>query len=131
MLVIATAIRSGDFFLNTHHFFIAPTRAAALAVPAVLAAALWATGALAQPSPSPNLTPAPPLSEAAPASFKSATEGYQPYTDEATINWKAANDTVAQIGGWRAYAKEASAPSTTPTPTPSAAAASATGAAKP
>ena len=102
--------------MNTHHFFIAPTRAAALAVQAVLAAALWATGALAQPSPSPNLTPAPPLSEAAPASFKSATEGYQPYTDEATINWKAANDTVAQIGGWRAYAKEAAAATEAATP---------------
>lgn len=102
--------------MNTHRFFIALPRAAALAVPAVLAGALWATGALAQPSPSPDLTPAPPLSEAAPASFKSATQGYQPYTDEATINWKAANDTVAQIGGWRAYAKEAAAAPEAATP---------------
>lgn len=34
-------------------------------------------------------------------------EGYKPYTEEKTGNWKAANDTTAQIGGWRTYAKEA------------------------
>ena len=102
--------------MNTHRFFFAPPRAAALAVPAVLAAALWATGALAQPLPSPNLTSAPPLSDAAPNSFKSATVGYQPYTDEAITDWKAANDTVAQIGGWRAYAKEAAAAPEAATP---------------
>lgn len=39
--------------------------------------------------------------------FKSAFEGYQPYTDDKTGNWKEANDTTARIGGWRAYAKEA------------------------
>lgn len=28
----------------------------------------------------------------------------------ASADWKAANDTVARIGGWRAYAREAAAP---------------------
>lgn len=93
--------------MKPHRFSIAPPRLATFTVPAVLAAALWSTGALAQPAPSPN--PAPPLSEAASTGFKSVMEGYQPYTDEVTANWKAANDTVAQIGGWRAYAKEAAA----------------------
>ena len=102
--------------MNTHRFFNAPASAAALAVPAVLAAALWATGALAQPSPSPNPAIAPLLSEAAPGGFKSATEGFQPYTDDATTNWKSANDSVAQIGGWRAYAKEAAAAPEAATP---------------
>lgn len=44
-----------------------------------------------------------------PLAFQSAMEGYQPYTDDPTVDWKDANDTTARIGGWRAYAKEASA----------------------
>lgn len=45
----------------------------------------------------------------APASitFKSAFEGYQPFTDDPAGRWRQANDTTARIGGWRAYAKEA------------------------
>jgi outer membrane protein TolC len=34
---------------------------------------------------------------------------YQPFVDEKITSWKAANDKVGQIGGWRAYAKEAQA----------------------
>ena len=49
-------------------------------------------------------TPATP----APPAFKSAFEGYQPYTDDKTVSWKDANETTARVGGWRAYAKEAS-----------------------
>lgn len=37
----------------------------------------------------------------------SAMDGYQPFTDDAAIPWKAANDTVRLRGGWRAYAAEA------------------------
>ena len=52
--------------------------------------------------------------------YKSAFEGYQPFTDDKTVNWKEANDNVARIGGWRAYAKQAqevdSKPSNTPLP---------------
>lgn len=44
--------------------------------------------------------------------FVSALEGYRPYTEEAPVDWKAANDTTARIGGWRAYAKEARQPET-------------------
>lgn len=46
---------------------------------------------------------------AAPATteFRSALDGYQPYTDEKIVPWKEANDSVGRIGGWRAYAKEA------------------------
>ena len=42
-----------------------------------------------------------------PAPFKSAFEGYQPYSDDKMTGWKAANDEVARIGGWREYAKQA------------------------
>ncbi|MFM9902257.1 MAG: hypothetical protein ACKVOT_14695 [Polaromonas sp.] len=48
--------------------------------------------------------------------FQSAFEGYQPHTDDKPADWKAANDTTARIGGWRAYAKEAAAPAVAPTP---------------
>lgn len=65
----------------------------------VLVLPLWAGAAHAQ-------TPAPP----APAAFRSAFEGYQPYTDEKIVPWKEANDNVGRIGGWREYAKEARQP---------------------
>ena len=42
-----------------------------------------------------------------PLAYKSAFEGYQHFTDDKTANWKEANDNVARIGGWRAYAKQA------------------------
>ena len=56
----------------------------------------------------------------APLAYKSAFEGYQPFTDDKTVNWKEANDNVARIGGWRAYAKQSqevdSKPSNKPVP---------------
>ena len=56
---------------------------------------------LPAPPPSPAISPRP----AAP--YRSAMEGYQPYTDEKIIDWKQANDSTGRIGGWREYAKEA------------------------
>ena len=47
------------------------------------------------------------MADAAPPAYRSALEGYQPYTDEKTVNWKEANDNAGRIGGWREYAKEA------------------------
>ena len=45
--------------------------------------------------------------QAAPDEYRSALEGYQPYTENKMVPWREANDTVGKIGGWRAYAKEA------------------------
>ena len=87
-------------------------------------ASLLGMAAHAQPA----APPAPPPTTQ-PLAFQSALQGYQRYTDDKIVNWKAANDTTARIGGWRAYAKEASAPAATPAP--AAAAVPATGAAKP
>ena len=87
-------------------------------------ASLLGMAAHAQPAAPPAAPPTPQ-----PLAFQSALQGYQPYTDDKIGNWKAANDTTARIGGWRAYAKEASAPAATPTP--AAAAVPATGTAKP
>ena len=46
----------------------------------------------------------------APAPYRSAMEGYKPYTDEKIVDWKQANDSTGKIGGWREYAKEAQQP---------------------
>ena len=103
--------------MNIHHFSIAPRRLVTCAVPLVSTAVLWASVAIAQPAPTPPV--APPMAEGVPDGFKSVLDGYKPYTEEKTVNWKAANDTTAQIGGWRAYAKEAAqtSPAQNPAPT--------------
>lgn len=54
----------------------------------------------------------------APLAYKSAFEGYQPFTDDKTVGWKQANDNVARIGGWRAYAKQAQEADTQPSNPP-------------
>ena len=74
---------------------------------ALLAASLWTTQASAQASaPEKPIAPAA-MADAAPPAYRSALEGYQPYTDEKIVNWKEANDNAGRIGGWREYAKEA------------------------
>ena len=49
-------------------------------------------------------------------SYTSPIADYQPFVDEKVSSWQAANDKVGQIGGWRAYAKEARQPDNIPTP---------------
>jgi len=46
-----------------------------------------------------------------PATYRSALAGYRSAasTPAPAIGWKQANDQVARIGGWRAYAREAAA----------------------
>ena len=55
-----------------------------------------------------------PAATPAPTPYKSAFEGYQAYSDDPMVNWKAANEDVARIGGWREYAKQAQQPENTP-----------------
>lgn len=43
----------------------------------------------------------------APETYRSAFEGYQVFSNDKVANWKDANDTVGEIGGWRVYAQEA------------------------
>jgi hypothetical protein len=71
--------------------------------------AVAALAAMAQPAPhAPHAPPAaPPAATPAGLTYKSALEGYRPFTDEKPIPWKEANDTVRERGGWRAYANEA------------------------
>ena len=88
-----------EIFVNTR-LFSGPSTGLLLVALGLMP--LWAGLATAQVN-----TPQTP---SAPPAFRSALEGYKPYTDEKTVNWKEANDSAARIGGWRAYAKEASQP---------------------
>ena len=61
----------------------------------------------------------PPVQEPV---YQSVFEGYQAMSEPKLMPWRAANDTVRDVGGWRAYAKEAAAANaaaTTPIPQPS------------
>lgn len=39
--------------------------------------------------------------------YKSSFNDYVPYSEQSIESWRKANERVDQIGGWRAYAKEA------------------------
>ncbi|MDB5890275.1 MAG: hypothetical protein JWP47_1106 [Polaromonas sp.] len=86
--------------------------------PGLLAVALMALvpfSGHAQPDPAPTHTTGPaqaqPANELTLPAFRSALDGYQPYSEEKTLDWKLANEQTARIGGWRAYAREASSSS--------------------
>ena len=40
------------------------------------------------------------------AAYRSAFEGYRPFEAGEVQDWRKSNDTVREIGGWRAYARE-------------------------
>ena len=42
--------------------------------------------------------------------YRSALESYRPYRAQPVQPWRATNDEVGRIGGWRAYAREAADP---------------------
>ena len=77
-------------------------------------AALGTLPATAQVDTTPLTTRAAPSSSSqlpnAALSYRSAFEGYLTFRDEKPLPWKDTNNTVEQIGGWRAYAKEAPEP---------------------
>lgn len=94
--------------------------------PVLVALSLLATGLHAQPSaPAPQRpnplqadAPVPPLRHTSPFAR------YKAHTEVEVGGWRQANDLTAQIGGWRAYAREAhapDAPASTPASTPGAA----------
>lgn len=80
-------------------------------------AALLCTGLASAQTASPATVSTP-----AAIGFRSAFEGYQPYTEEKTQAWKEANDTAGRIGGWRVYAREAQQAATPDAAAPKAAA---------
>lgn len=46
--------------------------------------------------------------------YRSAFEDYRRFTQEQVGSWKAANENVGRIGGWREYAKESRLPAAAP-----------------
>lgn len=83
----------------------------ALALASAAATALLAIPATAQQTASdaPRASPFDAKAGVPPLDYRSAFIGYRPLTD-GKVGWQEANDQVGRIGGWRSYAKEASAP---------------------
>lgn len=72
-----------------------------------IALALAAAGALAQSPPQAAAAAATaPISQVR----RPVLQDYQPFHEQQVTDWQQANRTVGQIGGWRAYAREAQQP---------------------
>lgn len=52
-------------------------------------------------------TPRPAAPAPLTVAYQSATSDYRLYDDNPPGDWRAANERVGEIGGWRTYAKEA------------------------
>lgn len=100
------------------HSISKPFGLAVLLPQVVLLVPLWTTTAIGQTaltnSTASRVAAASEATGTAPATYRSAFEDYQPYTDEKLINWREANDNAGRIGGWRAYAKETELPAQAP-----------------
>lgn len=70
---------------------------------------LVALGVSAQtrPASEPIAEPAAVRAIAGAEPYRSALEGYRPFTEEKVLPWKETNDTVRRVGGWKVYAREA------------------------
>lgn len=72
---------------------------------------LLLSAAQAQPTSEPrSRDPLDAKAKVPPATYRSALAGYRSGAEATPVPWRQANDTVARIGGWRAYAREATAP---------------------
>lgn len=91
---------------------------------AITATLLPCAAALAQAPTPPRPDPADAKATAPALQHRSALAGYRRFDAEPPpLAWREANDRVERIGGWRAYAREASAPApaapaSSPSPTP-------------
>ena len=68
--------------------------------------------------------PLDPAASVPAAGYRSSLPSPRATADEKPVSWREANDTVARIGGWRVYAREAQQadPAATSAPVPPAAA---------
>lgn len=73
-------------------------------------AALLALACAASAQTPPRPDPLDPGAMVPRAVHNSPLAGYRRPGDAAAGDWRAVNDAVARIGGWRAYAREASRP---------------------
>ena len=84
------------------------------AIPLTVLAGFMLTAAAqtVRPDPSDARATVPPVA------YTSTFSGYARVGDGKPVTWREANDTVARIGGWRVYSREAQAPEVaTPAPT--------------
>ena len=94
---------------------------------AALSYVVFATAAHAQPAGGPARPDPLDAKASIPAlAYASPFSQYRRPGDEKLISWRDANDTVARIGGWRAYAREAQQPEPAPAAKPPAATPAAT-----
>ena len=98
--------------MRSKRIFLAPDFAAVIAA---AAAASSATVANAQS----RADPADPSARVPAATYRSPFSDYRLLGDEAVGNWRAANDEVGRIGGWREYAREVQETGSKPGATPS------------
>jgi hypothetical protein len=89
-------------------------------MPAAFGAVAVTAAAQTPPSAARKADPLDASASVPAVAYESAFSRYRRAADERAIPWREANDTVARIGGWRAYAREAQQPE----PAPSAPAAS-------
>lgn len=75
-------------------------------IPALLLAG--ATLAAAQVAPRTKPDPLDAGAAVPPAAYSSALAQYQRHAEQPVMSWREANENVNRIGGWRAYAREAS-----------------------
>jgi hypothetical protein len=75
-----------------------------------LAALATLASATAIAAPARAADPTDPRAEVPPLHHASALDRYRRLSPEPLGDWRAAHDTVARIGGWRAYLREAHAP---------------------
>jgi hypothetical protein len=84
------------------------------------ALALWPAAAL--PQSVPRADPLDAKAKVEPLAHRSSLAGFRRFDAESPPQaWREANDAVERIGGWRAYAREANAPTpaaSAPTPEP-------------
>ncbi len=82
---------------------------------------LAALSAQAQPSQRPaKPDPLDPKARVPALVYESALKPLRPRAEEKPVSWREANDTVARIGGWRVYAREAQQPDPAPGNAPAA-----------
>ena len=83
---------------------------------AALAAQAQGSTQLATPPAHPD--PLDPSSSVPTLNYRSAFAGYRAFSDDKPLPWREANEAVARIGGWRAYAREAQQPDAKPSGAP-------------
>lgn len=79
---------------------------------ALVFAATFASAAAAQPATgTPRATDAlEPAAEVPRLEYRSALRGYRPLADTPPGDWRALNEQVHRVGGWRTYLRQAHAP---------------------